>query len=186
MNGLCPTRDIINLLCLWSHIQTDPIIYYPQSLTESKNGQMFERALKINTIFIVLTSGLHILHSTYQTSTEVSVREGNVVFRGNFGPQRRMRLKKKVQIEYSMYQLIHVYKLETSRELSLLWFVVDCWQTKKIYNIEKMTTLTVCNRIESGKSEKVKLNSINFKSSVQNLKDGISKRIKRPVSDFGE
>lgn len=76
MNGLCPTRDIINLLCLWSHIQTDPIIYYPQSLTESKNGQMFERALKINTIFIVLTSGLHILHSTYQTSTEVSVREG--------------------------------------------------------------------------------------------------------------
>lgn len=46
-----------------------------QSLTESKNGQMFERALKINTIFNVLTSGLHILHSTYQTSTEVSVRE---------------------------------------------------------------------------------------------------------------
>lgn len=130
------------------------------------------------------------LHSTYQTSTEVSVRvreRVNVVFRGNFGPQiRRMRLKKKVQIEYSMYQLIHVYKLGTSRELLLLWFVVDCWQTKKIYNIEKMTTLTVCNRIESGKSEKVKLNSINFKSSVQNLKDGISKRIKRPVSDFGE
>lgn len=30
---------------------------------------------KINTIFIVLTPGLHILHSTYQTSTEVSVRE---------------------------------------------------------------------------------------------------------------
>lgn len=120
MNGLCPTRDIINLLCLWSHIQTDPIIYYPQSLTESKNGQMFERALKINTIFIVLTSGLHILHSTYQTSTEVSVREGNVVFRGNFGPQiRRMRLKKKVQIEYSVYKLIHVYKLGTSRELLL-------------------------------------------------------------------
>lgn len=51
---------------------------------------------------------------------------------------------------------------------------------------KKMTTLTVCNRIESGKSEKVKLNSINFKSSVQNLKDGISKKIKRPVSDFGE
>lgn len=49
-----------------------------------------------------------------------------------------------------------------------------------------MTTLTVCNRIESGTSEKVKLNSINFKSSVQNLKDGISKKIKRPVSDFGE
>lgn len=49
-----------------------------------------------------------------------------------------------------------------------------------------MTTLTVCNRIESGKSEKVKLNSINFKSSVQNLKDGISKKIKKPVSDFGE
>lgn len=47
-----------------------------------------------------------------------------------------------------------------------------------------MTTLTVCNRIESGTSEKVKLNSINFKSSVQNLKDGISKKIKRPVSDF--
>lgn len=81
---------------------------------------MFERALKINTIFIVLTSELHILHSTYQTSTEVSVREGNVVFRGNFGPQiRRMRLKKKVQIEYSMYKLIHVYKLGTSRELLL-------------------------------------------------------------------
>lgn len=53
-------------------------------------------------------------------------------------------------------------------------------------NWKKMTTLTVCNRIESGKSEKVKLNSINFKSSVQNLKDGISKKIKRPVSDFGE
>lgn len=51
---------------------------------------------------------------------------------------------------------------------------------------KKMTTLTVCNRIESGKSEKVKLNSINFKSSVQNLKDGISKKIKKPVSDFGE
>lgn len=60
---------------------------------------------------------------------------------------------------------------------------------KKRYTVElikKMTTLTVCNRIESGKSEKVKLNSINFKSSVQNLKDGISKKIKRPVSDFGE
>lgn len=64
MNGLCPTRDIINLLCLWSHIQTDPIIYYPQSLTESKNGQMFERALKINTIFIVLTSELHCIQLT--------------------------------------------------------------------------------------------------------------------------
>lgn len=186
MNGLCTTRDIINLLCLWSHIQTDPIIYYPQSLTESKNGQMFERALKINTIFIVLTSELHCIQLTklQQKSRWEMV---NVVFRGNFGPQiRRMRLKKKVQIEYSMYQMIHVDKLGTSRELSLLWYVVDCWQTKKIYNIEKMTTLTVCNRIESGKSEKVKLNSINFKSSVQNLKDGISKRIKRPVSDFGE
>lgn len=131
MNGLCPTRD----LCLWSYVQTEPIIYYPQSLTESKNGQMFERALKINTIFIILTSGLHTLHSTYQTSTEVSVRERvNVVFRGNFGPPiRRMRLKKKVQIEYSMYKLIHVYKLGTSREL-LMWFVVDCWQTRKIFN----------------------------------------------------
>lgn len=100
-----------------------------------------------------------------------------------------MRLKKKVQIEYSMYKLIHVYKLGTSREL-LMWFVVDCWQTRKIFNCQwiekKMTTLTVCNRIESGRSEKVKLNSINFKSSVQNLKDGISKKIKRPVSDFGE
>lgn len=183
MNGLCTTRDIINLLCLWSHIQTNPIIFYPQSLTESKNGQMFERALKINTIFIVLISELHCIQLTKLQRWE----RVNVVFRGNFGPQiRRMRLKKKVQIEYSMYQLIHVYKLGTSRELSLLWYVVDCWQTKKIYNIEKMTTLTVCNRIESGKSEKVKLNSINFKSSVQNLKDGISKRIKRPVSDFGE
>lgn len=182
MNGLCTTRDIINLLCLWSHIQTDPIIYYPQSLTESKNGQMFERALKINTIFIVLTSELHCIQLT-KLQQKSRWERVNVVFRGNFGPQiRRMRLKKKVQIEYSMY----LYKLGTSRELSLLWYVVDCWQTKKIYNIEKMTTLTVCNRIESGKSEKVKLNSINFKSSVQNLKDGISKRIKRPVSDFGE
>lgn len=45
-------------------------------------------------------------------------RRVNVVFRGNFGPPiRRMRLKKKVQIEYSMYKLIHVYKLGTSREL---------------------------------------------------------------------
>lgn len=70
MNGLCPTRDI-TYLCL----NRANNLYYPQSLTESKNGQMFERALKINTIFIVLTPGLHILHSTYQTSTEVSVRE---------------------------------------------------------------------------------------------------------------
>lgn len=59
-------------------------------------------------------------------------------------------------------------------------------QERLSVNWKKMTTLTVCNRIESGKSEKVKLNSINFKSSVQNLKDGISKKIKRPVSDFGE
>lgn len=67
---------------------------------------------------------------------------------------------------------------------------VDKQERSSIHNCQwiekKMTTLTVCNRIESGKSEKVKLNSINFKSSVQNLKDGISKKIKRPVSDFGE
>lgn len=131
MNGLCPTRD----LCLWSYVQTEPIIYYPQSLTESKNGQMFERALKINTIFIVLTSELHCIQLT-KLQQKSRWERVNVVFRGNFGPQiRRMRLKKKVQIEYSMYQLIHVYKLGTSRELSLLWYVVDCWQTKKIYNI---------------------------------------------------
>lgn len=63
---------------------------------------------------------------------------------------------------------------------------VDKQERSSIRIEKKMTTLTVCNRIESGKSEKVKLNSINFKSSVQNLKDGISKKIKRPVSDFGE
>uniref|UniRef100_K1R8M0 Ubiquitin-like protein 7 n=1 Tax=Magallana gigas TaxID=29159 RepID=K1R8M0_MAGGI len=37
MNGLCPTRD----LCLWSYVQTEPIIYYPQSLTESKNDIIY-------------------------------------------------------------------------------------------------------------------------------------------------
>ncbi|XP_078313565.1 ubiquitin-like protein 7 [Crassostrea virginica] len=39
-------------------------------------------------------------------------------------------------------------------------------------------------RIEPGQSEKFKLNSINFKGSVQHLKDGISKKIKRTANDF--
>ena len=47
-------------------------------------------------------------------------------------------------------------------------------------------SLNFLNRIEPGQSEKFKLNSINFKGSVQHLKDGISKKIKRTANDFGE
>ena len=47
-------------------------------------------------------------------------------------------------------------------------------------------SLNFLTRIEPGQSEKFKLNSINFKGSVQHLKDGISKKIKRNANDFGE
>ncbi|XP_048736445.1 ubiquitin-like protein 7 [Ostrea edulis] len=47
-----------------------------------------------------------------------------------------------------------------------------------------MTSLTVCNSIDPGKPERLKINAVNLKGSVQNLKDGISKTINKSVSEF--
>jgi hypothetical protein len=49
-----------------------------------------------------------------------------------------------------------------------------------------MTGVTVCNCIEPGKPERLKINTVNLKGSVQNLKDGISKKINKSVSEFGK
>lgn len=158
---------------------------------ESKYEQVQENTVTKYYLYRTEIWITYISHSTYQTSKEAWWERVDVVFlfRGNFWTSmKRMRLKKKVKISVRIFLVridLRLYTRIISGIITVIFFV-DCWQTKKIFSWKKMTTLTVCNRIESGKSEKVKLNSINFKSSVQNLKDGISKKIKRPVSDFGE
>lgn len=158
---------------------------------ESKYEQVQENTVTKYYLYRTEIWITYISHSTYQTSKEASVREGRCCvslsrqfsdFYEAHALERESKISVRiflVRIDLRLYHSNHLGNYHCD-------FFVDCWQTKKIFSWKKMTTLTVCNRIESGKSEKVKLNSINFKSSVQNLKDGISKKIKRPVSDFGE
>ena len=77
-----------------------------------------------------------------------------------------------------MPQRKSVWMIETNASFCLL--------AVNFIELDSTMSLNFLNRIEPGQSEKFKLNSINFKGSVQHLKDGISKKIKRNANDFGE